>query len=223
MTKSDSRQASHKDLQSKIHPPRQQRSERSLEQMLLAGRAMLEERGNLDELSIGDLTRQAGTSVGAFYRRFENKEAFFAVVQTMVLEQAIDVVRQSLATDPVWRDGPPEAIGDRIVELYLRGFRRNQGIYHASLLRVPGKEELWDPVKRSNVTVLDMVVPPLTAHLPPRPGIDWDFEVRSALQCIVGMLVNIVLHDPGPLRLKDRRLLGYLQRQFRRSLGLRDA
>ncbi len=43
--------------------------------MLQAGRELIEASGNLDDLSINDIVERAGTSIGAFYRRFDNKDA----------------------------------------------------------------------------------------------------------------------------------------------------
>ena len=47
-----------------------------------------------------------------------------------------------------------------------------------------------------------------------------ELEVQAALQLILGMLVNIVLNDPGPLSLASRRLAPWLKTQFCRCLIL---
>jgi hypothetical protein len=47
-----------------------------------------------------------------------------------------------------------------------------------------------------------------------------EFEIQVALQLILGMLVNIVLNDPGPLTLTSRRLGPWLKTQFQRCLVL---
>lgn len=204
-----------------IRPALQVRSEQSLQKMLAAGRALIEEKGNLDDLSITELTAKAGTSVGAFYRRFENKEGFFAVVQEAVLEEMRETMQHAVATEAVWQDGPATAIADRMMELYVRNFQQNRGLFHASLLHLPGREAAWSPVRESNVRALDLLLPLLIAHLPASSkGVDWDFEARVAMQAIVGMLVNIVLNDPGPLHLRDKHFAAHVKRQFRRALGL---
>ncbi|SCU88373.1 putative regulatory protein, TetR family [Cupriavidus necator] len=209
-----------REARASIRPARQARSEQSLQKMLAAGRALIEEKGNLDGLSITELTVQAGTSVGAFYRRFENKEAFFAVVQEAVLEEMRETMQHIVATEAVWHDGPATAIADRMMELYVRNFRENRGLFHASLLHFPAREATWSPVRESNVRAMELMLPLLIAHLPAAKGVDWDFEARVAMQAIVGMLVNIILNDPGPLHLHDKHFAAQVKRQFRRALGL---
>ena len=75
-----------------------------------------------------------------------------------------------------------------------------------------------------------MIVPRLVSALAQSRGIkatarlprSLEFEVRATLQMILGMLVNIVLNDPGPLSLSSRQLRSWLQIRLRRCLGLPD-
>jgi hypothetical protein len=109
-------------------------------------------------------------------------------------------------------------------------FRRNRGLYHASLLRASQRKASWDVVKSANHEVLAMMVPRLVSALAQSRGIKTDhdttqaleFEVRATLQMILGMLVNSVLNDPGPLSLSSRQLRSWLQIRLRRCLGLPD-
>lgn len=197
--------------------------------MLQAGRELIEASGNLDDLSINDIVERAGTSIGAFYRRFDNKDAFFEVVQDRVMSEGLDYVREMLERDPVWRSSDASAIADAILAFYVLVFRRNRGLYHASLLRASQRKASWDAVKETNRLVLALFVPRLSTALIETRGTRsadvaaCEFEVRASLQMATGMLVNIVLNDPGPLSLTSRRLRPWLQTQFRRSLLLPDA
>jgi AcrR family transcriptional regulator len=212
-----------------VATPRQTRSQEGLTRMLDAGRDLIEASGNLDGLSINDIVERADTSIGAFYRRFENKDVFFQVVQDRVMTESIDYVRADLASRPVWGSKDAGALADAIVELYVRAFRRNRGLYHASLLRSSQRKESWDAVKETSEEVLTLIVPRLVEALFEAQGggrggavkaTALDFEVRAALQLVIGLLVNSVLHDPGPLSLSSRRLGPYLRTQFRRCLRL---
>jgi AcrR family transcriptional regulator len=203
--------------------PQQTRSHASLRKMLVAGRELLDETGDLARFSIADIVERAGTSVGAFYRRFDNKDALFDAVQEAALSEGIAWVEARVTSRAEWQSGNPAILADEIVRLYVRAFRTNRGLYHASLLRASQRSNAWDAVKLGNRRVLDLVVPPLAAALSARGGTtrsQADFEVRAALQMIIGMLVNSVLNDPGPLSLTSRRLPTYLMQQFRRLLVL---
>jgi AcrR family transcriptional regulator len=213
-------------VQSTLATPRQARSQIGLEKMLQTGRDLIESIGNLDELSVPDIVERSGTSIGAFYRRFDSKDVFFDAVQDRVMQEGLDLVRESLANEPAWKSGDARVIAEEIVTMYLRAFRRNRGLYHASLLRVSRNKTTWDAVKEANREALALVVPPLAAAIARerrarKAELDpIDFEVRAALQLILGMLVNIVLNDPGPLSLTSRRLGPWLKTQFCRSLEL---
>lgn len=214
---------------SSVSEPRQARSQAGLANMLQAGRELIEASGNLDDLSINDIVDRAGTSIGAFYRRFENKDAFFEVVQDRVMSEGLDYVRDMLEREPLWRSNDPAAIADAVVAFYVLVFRRNRGLYHASLLRSSQRKASWDTAKEANREVLMQFVPPLVEALQDARGAKsadaaaLEFEVRASLQMITSMLVNSVLNDPGPLSLTSRRLRPWLQTQFRRSLLLPDA
>lgn len=203
--------------------PQQTRSHASLRKMLAAGRELLDETGDLARFSITDIVARAGTSVGAFYRRFENKDALFDAVQEAALNEGIAWVEHRVTSRAEWRSNDPNVLADEIVLLYVRAFRTNRGLYHASLLRASQRGDAWDAVKLGNRRVLELIVPPLAAALAAQGLVarnQADFEARAALQMIIGMLVNSVLNDPGPLSLTSRRLPAYLMRQFRRLLGL---
>lgn len=198
--------------------------------MLQAGRELLEASGNLDDLSINEIVERAGTSIGAFYRRFDNKDSFFEVVQGAVMQEGLEHVRQTVERDPAWRSNDAGTLTDAVISFYVMTFRRNRGLYHASLLRASQRKASWDAVKSTNHEVLAIIVPRLVSALAQWRGIranddatqQLEFEVRATLQMILGMLVNSVLNDPGPLSLSSRQLRSWLQIRVRRCLDLPD-
>lgn len=216
---------------STIAPPRQTRSQQGLVRMLQAGRELIEASGNLDDLSINDIVERAGTSIGAFYRRFDNKDSFFDVLQDAAMAEGLEHVRETVERDPAWRSNDAATLADAIISFYVMTFRRNRGLYHASLLRASQRKASWDAVKSTNHEVLALIVPRLVGALAQARGVKTDesttrsleFEVRATLQMILGMLVNSVLNDPGPLSLSSRQLRPWLQIRLRRCLGLSDS
>ena len=71
-----------------VRPARQARSRMTRDRLLAAGRHLLE-RGAFEATSIADIAAEAGCSVGAFYQRFADKEAFFAVVMQAALAEIV--------------------------------------------------------------------------------------------------------------------------------------
>src|SRR6478752_3969712 len=68
-----------------VRPPKQKRSQESLERVLDAGTRLLEEQG-LDAFTIQDVSRRADVSVGAIYARFGNKESLLRAVHRHAME-----------------------------------------------------------------------------------------------------------------------------------------
>src|ERR1700719_1524537 len=103
------RQADHLDFPG-VTPSRQKRSREMTAALLEAGADMLRTR-SLAELSIEALCAKVGATVGAFYSRFESKEAYFNALIELAArdgEQGLSRIgsRQRLANADlagVWR------------------------------------------------------------------------------------------------------------------------
>ena len=75
--------------------PVQARAHATRDALLAAGRAMLAD-GDFDSLSIADLAAASKLSVGSFYGRFRDKEAFFEQLQEQVTAEFLLAARQAL-------------------------------------------------------------------------------------------------------------------------------
>ena len=70
-----------------VRAAKQSRSLLKHQALLQAGRRLLDTH-DLSTLSVAQLTRDAGMSVGSFYSRFEDKDAWFAELLRVTGEQA---------------------------------------------------------------------------------------------------------------------------------------
>ena len=69
-----------------VKPTRQARSRETRDRLVRALDASLRDRA-FEEITIADLAKTAGLSVGAVYRRFENKDAFIPVIFELYRER----------------------------------------------------------------------------------------------------------------------------------------
>jgi AcrR family transcriptional regulator len=93
-----------------IRPPQQRRSRESYERVLDAAHALLEENG-FEGLTVQEVARRSGVSVGAIYERFGNKETLLRAVHARLMESMSEAGQA--AGDPAARaDG---AAGGAIV------------------------------------------------------------------------------------------------------------
>ncbi len=76
-------------------PPQQERSRKTLEDLLAAGSRLLAERP-FDDVTVQDIVAEAGSSAGSFYARFTDKNAFLHALQEQMAEQQTEAIRTGL-------------------------------------------------------------------------------------------------------------------------------
>jgi AcrR family transcriptional regulator len=85
-----------------VRPPKQRRSQESLERVVEASMQLLEENG-FEGFTVQDVSRRADVSVGAIYARFGNKESLLRAVHAEAMEA---MAREGEAVGAV--DGRPD-------------------------------------------------------------------------------------------------------------------
>jgi AcrR family transcriptional regulator len=185
--------------------------------MLTAGRALLADR-DFDGLSIADLAGAIGLSVGWFYGRFRDKEAFFAQLQEQVMAEWLSTARTALSAIALVRPEPGKLV-QAVCTVFLDCLRRDRGFVRAALKHEShpsGQLDASAPHRRGFRARSGWAAGPAPcASAPPVRSA----RVRFAMQLVYGVGLNAVLNDPGPLHLDDRRfdrelaraMLGYLE------------
>jgi AcrR family transcriptional regulator len=184
----------------------------------MAGRALLETR-DIDAMSIAELARAIGMSVGSFYGRFKDKESFFAVLQQQITAEW-QVLAEGALAPPARGERAPAATVTALCGMVIGSCRRDAGFLRAALKHASTHPSSWTPIKAAGQVVTTAFVTALgsgLAHL--RPA-DRHLRVRFAMQMIYGTAVNAVLNDPGPLLLANPRLERELARVVCQYLGL---
>ena len=69
-----------------LKTPVQARSVASYERLVAATRAVLEEK-SFDEATVAEIAARAGLTVGAFYARFEDKEALLRHLEELLFDE----------------------------------------------------------------------------------------------------------------------------------------
>ena len=101
-----------------IRPPRQVRTQESLERLLDAAEALLTEK-RFEDVHVSEIAKRAGSSVAAFYRRFEDKEALLHALHERLCEQALATADDALAPARWEGAGIREVLGT-IVDFLIR-------------------------------------------------------------------------------------------------------
>lgn len=116
-----------------VQPPRQTRSRKTMTQILNAAALILESR-TFEELTIVEVVQQAGTSVGAFYGRFKDKEGLLQALDERFFEEFERGVRE-LLSQPAWSDAPLSQIVRAVTYFLADTYQRQKGLLRSLNLK----------------------------------------------------------------------------------------
>lgn len=203
-----------------LRPPRQSRSEESLAKMIRVGRDLIEQHGGFESVVISDVIRKAGTSTGAFYGRFKDKDAFIVSVLNAVFAELRADVDRWIAEDRVFATGTASDVAGSIVRYYVEMCGENRGMFKAVLRHFASRDPDANPMRWLDRHIREHVVPLLTGKLRNRRQPDLALKVEAAIQMVVGTLVVTLLTDPGPLHFDGDQLEVNLEEMMHRFLQL---
>ena len=187
-----------------VAPSRQKRSRETTRSLLKAGAEMLRKR-SLAELSIEALCAEVGATVGAFYSRFESKEAYFNALMALA---ARDGERRlaDMAADRAGRDADLAARCQQLVRGVIGWMRAHEGVLRAALQHDDNRPDKWTPFKALARGNTERATPLLLPAMGKGRRAAKSRAIAFGFQVVLGTLVNAILNDPGPLSLHDREL-----------------
>lgn len=213
-------QSDHTPSQSAALPLKQARALRTRENLLLAGMALLQD-GGFDQVSIAQIAKLAGCSVGAFYFSFRDKEAYFRFLLDSVVAQVQARSREELV--PCRPDEPdPQAAVRRCVEHFVEIVRRHEGLLRTVMQHTAYNIEGWQPTRALGLWLVDLYRACVVPHYPAadRPRVARRLEI--SLQIVMGYINNAVLHKPEPLNLHSPALGDWMTAMVMACLQRRD-
>lgn len=105
----------------KLHPPKQDRSARTLSRIVEASLELMEQVG-VEGATVADIVDRAGASIGSFYARFPSKEDLVGYLQERVWSDARERWDTALeAAD--WRQLPLDSVVEGVTGLLVSSFR----------------------------------------------------------------------------------------------------
>ncbi|MHC2620056.1 AcrR family transcriptional regulator [Bradyrhizobium huanghuaihaiense] len=202
-----------------VAPSRQKRSRETTLALLRAGADMLRTR-SLAELSIETLCAEVGATVGAFYSRFESKEAYFKALMALAArdgEQRLGEIKRP----------SPEASLDQLCHMIVSGIvawmRNHEGVLRAALQHDDTHPDKWTPFKALAKATTARATPLLLPAMGKGRKAAKTRSIAFGFQVVLGTLVNAILNDPGPLTLRSKemetRLAGCLSLLLQAEVG----
>jgi AcrR family transcriptional regulator len=192
----------------KAFPAKQQRSEQTHEKLLQSGLDLLRD-GVFDDISIAQISARAGCSVGSFYLRFRNKEAFFK----FLIESISETLQADLLTNLT-----PESIKEltlaqtvrHCVGHYVEINRQYESIVRAAVQYSINDSDDWQPVRDNGLKLHDHYIDLILSKLRKSNQEEARQQLVVGLQIISGHLVNSITHPINRLPLHDPNLSYWL-------------
>jgi AcrR family transcriptional regulator len=184
-----------------VTPSRQKRSRETTAALLQAGAEMLRSH-SLAELSIEALCSKVGATVGAFYSRFESKEAYFNALIELAARDGENRLSR-LTEDKRLANADLAGLSRFLIHGIIGWMRNHEGVLRAALQHDDTRPDRWTTFKglaRANVA---HATPPLLRIMGKGRKAAKTRAVAFGFQVVLGTLVNAILNDPGPLALRD--------------------
>jgi AcrR family transcriptional regulator len=200
-------------------PAYQQRSRQQRDRLMKAGERVFAESG-FWQAHVADIAKRAGCSVGSFYRRFQDKEAFFFALQADMAAHAEANIGKFF-DDPACRTDPLIDVFRRLTRNSARTMKGIEGYYRALFELSLRGQDVW-PLMRG----LEAIEAGLVVELLKSRGVAVAETKRDAAHLAIrmmhGQIISNMLHGPGPFSSDDPRLHEELALMLLRYLGLED-
>jgi AcrR family transcriptional regulator len=198
-------------------PAYQNRSREQRDRLLKAGERAFAASG-FWQTHITDIAKRAGCSVGSFYRRFEDKEAFFLALQADMASRAEANIARFFE-DPERQDEDLEELLTRLARNTARTMRGIEGYYRALFELSLRGQNVWPAMRRIEAIEAEFVVKLLRER-----GVSVDEKAQKrahlAIRMMHGQIISAMLHGPGPWAADDPELHDELGLMLRRYLGV---
>ena len=172
-----------------LNPPRQNRSQRTLERLVRASLDILDEQG-ATALTVQAIVTRADSSVGSFYARFKGKDDLLDYLGERVWQEALDRWNTSVSSHD-WSELDLRQLAEGSVRL-LSDAQRSRSSYLKSLDRAAGRND--DAYVRFRRPLLDGIGTLLLARSDEIAHVRPDLAVRFGLLAVLGL---IDADDPG--------------------------
>ncbi len=197
-----------------VHPARQARSIRLRDTYVKAGFEFLNSR-RLSDLKVSELAESCGSSVGSFYTRFEDKEAYFRALRAATINSCNKEIHSRVSIVKLYDMEPGEAL-DALVDLMADLFTGPaRGVLRESLLRILEPDDPWAPMRDSARDIMRNYRRACATQFPAFAPEEAKERLSFCFQLIVGVLQNDLVNDYHVFSTRDQSLRNGLKETVR--------
>lgn len=208
-----------------VRPPRQARSQETLDRILDTAEALVTEKG-FEDTGVAEVARRAGSSVGAFYARFRDKDGLLYALYERYLEQALATADEALDPDRWDGAGIPEIFGS-VARFLVAIYRERAGLIRAFVIRNHTDMEFRARQERLSHTVSEKLAALLMARdaaiRHPDPARAVEFGLTLVFSTIESVLLFGETRSSAPATMNDDQFAAELTRAYLAYLGVSTA
>ena len=187
---------------------RQERGRKTYDALVATGFKLLEHE-EFESITIAELAKAAGYSVGAFYARFRSKDEFFNALIAHHLEHRTKARDRLLATVS------NEELVDELIKNVVGYYWKRRRFWRAALVRSVRDPEFWEPISQHGRELANLLISRLSQHAQRKLTASEDMNVRFAFQIVLGTINNAIINSPGPIFIGQALFVENLARAFR--------
>jgi AcrR family transcriptional regulator len=204
----------------RFRPPQQTRSQATLDRILDAAESVLEEK-SFGEATLAEIMDRAGVTVGAFYRRFPDKDALLHLLDNRFFAELHELAQTSLG-EAKWEDATVPQIVHEFTSSAVQLYRERRGLLRSLFLRARTDPVIMQSAREVNAHYIDRLRTLLLAradqvrHPSPERAVELGFMI------LIGALRETVLFGevwPNAQRVVDEGLAKELARAYLAYLG----
>lgn len=187
---------------------KQRRGRKTYDALVETGFRLLEHK-ELESISIAELARAAGSSVGGFYARFRSKDEFFEAMIAHHLEF------RTLQRDRLFATVPDHRLIHALIEDLVSYYWKRRRFWRAALIRSTRDPDFWEPLRRHGRIYAELLIERINERADRQLTKAESLNVSFAFQVALGIINNAILNRPGPIFLEQDSFIEDLARSFR--------
>lgn len=186
---------------------KQERGQLTHDRLIATGFRMLE-LTDLQEISIAELTREAGYSVGAFYSRFRSKDEFFDALIAKHLETRTRTqiyLFATLATD---------VLVSEMIHNVVSYYWDHRKFWRAVLVRSVRDSAFWEPIRKHGHEFTGRFIERLTKEIGRSLSEKEEANISFAFIVSLGTINSTIINQDGPIFMGQKLFIEELIRAF---------
>ena len=204
-----------------ILPAKQQRSMQTRDRLLAAGQQLLD-KGGFDETSIAALAQQAGCSVGSFYSRFHDKEAFYQAVLVSMEAYLLQRMQSEVNTATVAQLSAAATV-EACLNALLGMFSDHAGLLRTMQRKNIERPQVSVPLQSLGQALIAHMVGLIAARYGESSNPAFQHNLGVGFQIAFAICINGVMNHPPLLNPESRDYRFWIREVVMHALSVRHA